>query len=48
MAITEVVVMPNRGKRKGTWMGCALLGHIVSGDATEGVVGSGVVDIVYM
>lgn len=55
-AITRVVVIPKRGKRKGAWMGsgkvCASLpgevGDALLDDASGGVINSGVVEKVYM
>jgi len=57
VAITGVVVIPERGKRKGTWMGSSIVcssvpgeevGDALSDDATSGVVNSGSVYTVYM
>jgi len=48
VAITGVVVIPERGKIKGTWMGYDVLGDAVSDGASGGVISLGVVDTVYM
>lgn len=54
MAITGVVVIPKRGKIKGTWMGSSVLvmgermGDVVSDGASGGFVDSRVADMVYM
>lgn len=52
MAITGVVAIPERGKRKGTWMGYGALvsgeglGDVVSYGASGGFFDLGVVDTV--
>jgi len=54
VAITGLVFILERGKRKGTWMGFGALvpgedmGDAVSDGASGGAVDSGVVDTVYM
>lgn len=57
VVITGVVVIPRRGKRKGTWMGSGkvclsvpeeVVGDAFSDDASGGVFNSGSVDKVHM
>lgn len=57
MAIIGVVVIPERGKRRDTWMGSSevclpvpeeVVGDAWSDDASGGVVNSGSVDKIHM
>lgn len=55
VAITGVVVMPDRGKRNGTWMGSKVCswgpgagGDVPLGDTSGGLADSDVVDTMYI